>query len=372
MLLTAYDTVSRASGFWRIAEAGGKPEKILMDDVSFGRLSPSKEGGLLHYTRQSFSEYPDVWVTDTEFSFHRRISHGNPQQAEFKWGSGEVVSWHSTNGTKLEGLLYKPDDFDASKQYPMIVYFYERNSENLHRYPSPVPGRSSVSYSYYVSNGYLVFVPDIPYRLGYPGESAEAAILPGISKLLDTGYVDPEAIGVQGHSWGGYQIAHLITRTDVFNAAVSGAPVSNMVSAYGGIRWASGLSRMFQYERTQSRIGGTLWDETLRFMENSPIFFADRVQTPVLILHNDEDGAVPWYQGIEFFVALRRLERPAWMLNYNGEGHGIGKFQNRRDYAIRMFQFFDHFLRGAPAPVWIERGVPATEKGRTLGLELVK
>jgi dipeptidyl aminopeptidase/acylaminoacyl peptidase len=190
--------------------------------------------------------------------------------------------------------------------------------------------------------------------------------------VLEKGSVDPDRIGVQGHSWGGYQIAYMVTQTDIFAAAEAGAPVSNMTSAYGGIRWGSGMSRMFQYERSQSRIGGTLWNARPQYITNSPVFWADKVHTPLLMLHNDEDTAVPWYQGIEYFVALRRLGKPAWMLNYNGEPHGLRKYQNKKDWAVRMQQFFDHYLMDAPAPVWLAEGVPAVEKGRTLGLELVE
>jgi dipeptidyl aminopeptidase/acylaminoacyl peptidase len=268
-------------------------------------------------------------------------------------------------------VLYKPDNFDASRKYPMMVYFYERLSDNLNDYVVPAPGGSSINISFYVSRGYLVFTPDIPYQVGYPGESAFEAVVPGVQSLVAKGFVDETNIGVQGHSWGGYQIAYLVTKTNIFKAAEAGAPVANMISAYGGIRWGSGMSRMFQYEKTQSRIGGPLWDAPLHFIENSPIFWADKVETPLLMMHNDEDGAVPWEQGIEYFVALRRLGKPAWLLNYNGEDHGLRKEQNRKDWTIRMQQFFDHYLMGAPAPVWLEEGVPATMKGRTLGLELV-
>jgi len=176
---------------------------------------------------------------------------------------------------------------------------------------------------------------------------------------------------VQGHSWGGYQAAYLITQTDLFAAAVAGAVVSNMTSAYGGVRWGSGMSRMFQYERTQSRIGGTLWEETPKYLDNSPLFYAERVETPLLMMHNDEDGAVPWYQGIELFMALRRLDKPVWMLNYNGQPHWVTTWATQQDYARRMQQFFDHHLKGAPPARWMVEGVPAVEKGRSLGLELV-
>ena len=372
LLLSAFDRQDKSSGFWRDHLAGGEPSAIVMEPKSFSTPVRAKRGDVLYYTRSDYAEFPDLWVSDLDFAVTKRVSDANPQQKHFLWGTAEPFEWHSTDGVPLQGILYKPERFEESHTYPLVVYFYERLSDRLHRYHAPNPGRSSVAYSYYTSNDYLVFLPDIPYRTGYPGPSAEAAILPALTKLIDTGFVDERAIGVQGHSWGGYQIAHLVTRTNVFAAAVSGAPVSNMTSAYGGIRWSSGMSRMFQYERSQSRLGGSLWEVPNRFWENSPIFFADKIETPVLILHNDEDGAVPWYQGIEFFVALRRLSKPAWLLNYNGEAHGLGKFANRRDYARRMSQFFDHYLKGAPPPVWMVEGIPATMKGRTLGLELVE
>lgn len=252
----------------------------------------------------------------------------------------------------------------------MIVNFYERSSNRLNQHRAPYPGRSTINYSFYASRGYVIFNPDVPYTVGYPGESAEKAVISGTLAMIDEGYIDKDRIGVQGHSWGGYQIAHLITRTNIFRCAESGAPVVNMFSAYGGIRWGSGLSRMFQYENTQSRIGGTIWDYPTRYIENSPIFFLDKIETPVLILHNDEDGAVPWYQGIEFFVGLRRLGKPAWLLNYNGEPHWPVKRQNRLDFNVRMQQFFDHYLKDAPLPIWMEQGVSPIEKGINQGLEL--
>jgi dipeptidyl aminopeptidase/acylaminoacyl peptidase len=185
-------------------------------------------------------------------------------------------------------------------------------------------------------------------------------------------FIDRENMGLQGQSWGGYQIAYLVTRTNMFKAAMAGAPVSNMVSAYGGIRWESGRSRQFQYESTQSRIGGTLWEKPLRYIENSPVFFADKIETPLLIMHNDADGAVPWYQGIEMFMAMRRLSKPVWMLVYNDEAHNLTKWPNRMDLSVRMYQFFDYYLKGAPAPVWLRDGIPAVEKGRNHGYDLVE
>ena len=214
----------------------------------------------------------------------------------------------------------------------------------------------------------MVFVPDIPYEVGYPGESALDAVVPGVLELLGRGFVDPARIGVQGHSWGGYQIAYMVTKTNLFAAAEAGAPVSNMTSAYGGIRWQTGMSRMFQYERTQSRIGGTLWDERDRYIHNSPLFFADKVRTPLLMMHNDEDGAVPLVPGHRAVHGPARLQKPVFLLNYNGEAHGLRRQATRRTGPSRMQQFFDHYLLDAPAPRWMAEGVPAVDKGHDLGL----
>jgi dipeptidyl aminopeptidase/acylaminoacyl peptidase len=210
-------------------------------------------------------------------------------------------------------------------------------------------------------------MPDIVYTIGYPGQSALKCVLPGIQAVVDKGYVNEQAIGIQGHSWGGYQIAYMITQTNRFKAVAAGAPVSNMTSAYSGIRWGTGLPRQFQYEKTQSRIGGSLWQFPMRFVENSPVFMADRVRTPLLMLHNDQDDAVPWYQGIEYYLALRRLGKEVYMFNYIGELHGLRKRANQKDYTVRMQQFFDHYLKGAPRPEWMERGIPYRE--RTAGVQ---
>ncbi|GMQ80641.1 MAG: prolyl oligopeptidase family serine peptidase [Rhodothermia bacterium] len=371
LLLSVLDYSTKNGGFYRDKINGKKnPEKIVMGPSVWGTPRKAKEADVLILTSQSFTDFPDYYATDVKMTEFRPISNANPQQDEYTWGTSELYSWTSTDGQRLDGILYKPDDFDPSRKYPMMVYFYEKNSNNLNRHHAPRAGSSSISYSFYVSRGYLLFVPDIPYKVGYPGESAVNAVMPGITSLIGEGFVDAKRIGVQGHSWGGYQIAYMVTQTNLFAAAEAGAPVSNMTSAYGGIRWGSGLSRMMQYEQSQSRIGGTLWNALQKYIHNSPLFQADKVETPLLIMHNDEDGAVPWYQGIEYFVALRRLGRPVWMLNYNGEAHGLRQYKNRKDWSIRMQQFFDHYLKGDPAPVWLKEGVPAIKKGKTLGLEI--
>ncbi|MCH7602906.1 MAG: S9 family peptidase [Planctomycetes bacterium] len=372
MLLSAINLGTKDAGFYRDQARGtDKPVKLIMSDERFGRPRKAEETDTLMLTRERFDTFRNLWVSDADFADINQISNANPQQDQYRWGTSELIEWNSTHGETLQGFLCKPDGFDPSRKYPLMVYFYERNSDNLHQHVAPEPFRSIINRTFYVSRGYLVFVPDIPYRNGYPGESAMNAVMPGITHLMNQGFVDEKRIGVQGHSWGGYQIAYMVTRTNLFAAAEAGAIVSNMTSAYGGIRWGSGLSRMFQYEKTQSRIGGTLWNAQQRYIENSPVFWADKIETPLLMMHNDNDGAVPWYQGIEMFVSMRRLGKPVWMLNYNGEPHNLLKWQNKKDWATRMQQFFDHYLKDAPAPVWLEEGVPAMKKGKTLGLELV-
>ena len=371
-LLTAFHEESKQDGFSRLNELGSAPAVLVQADKHYGWAVSVENSDRLLVTVEDFQNSADMYWSEGEFNDLKKLSSINPQQSEIKWGMAELTSWRSNNGEQLQGIVYKPEDFDPNKKYPMIVYFYERYSDDIHRYYTPGPSRSIVNFSYLVSHDYVVFVPDIIYRDGYPGPSSYDCVIPGVQHMIQQGYVDADRIGVQGQSWGGYQTAYLVTQTDIFAAGFAGAPVSNMTSAYGGIRWGSGLSRQFQYERTQSRIGGTLWDYPERYIENSPVFFADRVNTPVLIMHNDEDGAVPWYQGIEYFMALRRLNKPAWMLVYNGEAHNLMKWHNRMDLDQRMYQFFDHYLKDAPAPVWMTEGVPAKVKGKEYGFELSK
>ncbi|MFN3848705.1 MAG: prolyl oligopeptidase family serine peptidase [Spirosomataceae bacterium] len=370
LLFRVFDNKTKQSGF--VSYNNSKISPLIMGDYNFTFATKSKQSDAVLFQRSNFRECPDLYATDLSFKNIKKISDANPQQKDYSWGTVEMVKWNSLDGIPLEGLLYKPEGFDPSKKYPMITYFYEKESDNINDYREPSPSRSAINYSYYVSNGYVLFVPDIVYKIGYPGESAYNCIIPGVQSIVNKGFIDEKRLGVQGHSWGGYQTAYLITKTNLFSAAESGAPVVNMTSAYGGIRWGTGLSRQAQYEYTQSRIGGNLWDKYPLYIENSPLFSIPKVKTPVLILHNDADDAVPWYQGIEMFMALKRLNKPTWLLNYNGERHGIMQRHNRKDFSMRMSQFFDYYLKDAPMPQWMKDGVPAAEKTLNYGLEAAK
>ncbi len=359
-LLGAENLQTRDTGFYRLT-LGQKPKLLVMGARKYGTPTKAKASEAMIFTVGTFNHYPDYYAADADFNDMKRVTDINPRVKEFNWGQSEIISYKSLDGVALNGILVKPENFDPNKKYPMIVYIYERLTDTYHAFKLPSAG-TSINPTYYASNGYLVLMPDIAYKIGHPGQSALKCVLSAIQAVADKGFVDEKAIGIQGHSWGGYQIAYLVTQTDRFKAAAAGAPVSNMVSAYGGIRWGTGLPRQFQYEKSQSRIGETPWQAPMKFIENSPIFMADRVTTPLLMLHNDADDAVPWYQGIEYFLALRRLGKEVYMLNYNGQPHGLTKKSCQRDYTLRMQQYFDHHLKGAPMPEWMARGVPYLER----------
>ncbi len=339
---------------------------LILSDNDYSNPVKSKNAEQYIWQRSSYIEYPDLWTSTSTFTEVKKLSVANPQQRNYIWGTVEHVGWESFDGGQLRGLLYKPENFDPTKKYPMIVYFYEKYSDKLNTHYAPVPSRSIINFTYYNSNGYIVFVPDITYRIGEPGRSAYDDIMSGTMAMTKLPYVDEDRMGIQGQSWGGYQVAYLVTQTGLFKAAMAGAPVSNMTSAYGGIRWESGMVRQFQYEHGQSRLGANLWENRDLYIENSPIFYANHITTPLLIMSNDNDGAVPYYQGLELITAMRRLNKPAWLLCYNGDSHNLTKLPNRHDLSIRMSQFFDHYLKGAPAPLWMEKGLPAVVKGKEL------
>ncbi len=367
-LLSGFNETTKGSGFYESTLTKPTAPKTLLAGnflLRFGMKARNSDA--VTYTAETFEQYPEVRLSDLRFRKPIQLTREGSQQEGIRWGTTELVSWTSADGIPLEGVVYKPAGFDPTRKYPMIVNFYERNAETLHSYHMPEPGRSTIDYHMYNSLGYIIFNPDVRYRDGYPGQDCFNAVMPGIDLLVARGYVNEKAIGAQGHSWGGYQVAYLATRTNRFAAIESGAPVVNMFSAYGGIRWGSGMARSFQYEHTQSRLGGTPWTAPERFSESSPLFTMDKVQTPILIMHNDADGHVPWYQGIEYFVALKRLGKPTWMLNYTGEPHWPMKMANRIDFQHRMLQFFNHYLQGAPMPQWMQEGVPAVKQDFELG-----
>ena len=372
MLLSVFDYADKYNGLATLKY--GKPQAPaieVLDGHAYTQIRKAKNAEVFTWQRANFSELPELWLSKgTKFANATQLTDAHPDSKEYSWGTARLERWYAYDGAPSDGVLYVPDNIDPDKKYPMLCVFYETGSEDLYTHYTMQPSWSWVNYPFYVSRGYVIFVPDINYTSGRPGEDAYNYVCSGVEEMCRRyPWIDKDRIGIDGQSWGGYQTAYLVTRTDMFACAGSGAPVSNMTSAYGGIRWESGDSRQAQYEQGQSRIGGDLWSMRDFYVANSPLFRADRVNTPLLIMHNDADGAVPWYQGIEYFMALRRLGKPVWMLQYNGEAHNIKARKNRKDITRRLQQFFDHYLKDDPMPKWMKKGVPMLRKGQEWGFE---
>jgi dipeptidyl aminopeptidase/acylaminoacyl peptidase len=369
LILRVFNEKNKQAGFAHLHLGFDKePHLYQLGSYTLGNLIKAKNANAYVYTKETFSQSPNInFSADLELSM--QLSNINPQQKEYNWMTAELFTWKAYDGKTATGIVYKPENYDPKKKYPMIAYFYETLSDGLYNYLPPAPTPSRLNIPFFVSRGYIVLAPDIHYVKGYPGKGGFDYVVSGARALVKKGWVDSTKMGIQGQSWGGYQVAHIITRTNLFAAAWAGAPVANMTSAYGGIRWESGMNRQFQYEKSQSRIGASLWEKQSLYIENSPLFHLKKVTTPLVIMANDNDGAVPWYQGIEMFTAMRRLNQKVWMLNYNGEAHNLVERKNRKDIQIREQQFFDWLLKGEKPAIWLKSGVPATEKGKTWGLE---
>ena len=364
LLLATTNDETKASGYYRVNLTGtAAPEKLIMLDKQLGAPTKAKHAETLVFTESRFDEFPDLWVSDTNFASPQKVSNANPQQADFVWGKAENIKYINADGKTLNAMLIKPENFDPTKKYPMMVYIYEELSQGLHGYRAPNVG-TSVNLSRYVSNGYIVLQPDIVYETGLPGAERD--------EVRDPGDPDGGAAGLhrsEAHRHPGPLVGrlpdHLHDHADrhLSPPCRRARRCSNMISAYGGIRWGTGMVRQFQYEKTQSRIGATPWDAPLQFIENSPIFWVERINTPYLSIHNDADDAVPWYQGIEFNLAMRRLGKEAYMFNYNGEPHGLRNRDNMKHWTVHMDEFFDHYLLGKPRPAWMDKGVSFLDKG---------
>jgi dipeptidyl aminopeptidase/acylaminoacyl peptidase len=368
IVLHARDEDTGDQGFWQVRAAGPAafaPQRIVMLPKAVTFVAKARSAERIAVFEQSFAELLDLWSAPDAAAPLVRLSEANPQRAAYLWGDETLVSYRSTWGVPLRGILYTPENLDRRKKHPMLVYFYERFSDLFHAMPFTTPApNTSPTLIRYVSNGYVVFVPDVAYRVGHPGESALDCILPAVDAVVRRGFVDPARIGIAGHSWGAYQIAYLLTRTNRFRAAEAGAAVANMTSAYGGIRLESGRVRESQYETGQSRIGSTPWDRTDLYIENSALFHLRAVNTPYLTIANDLDGAVPQAQGIEFFTGLRRLGKEAYLFSFDGEDHNLKGREQLKYWTVHLDEFFDRFLLGKPAPDWMTHGVDFLHRGR--------
>ncbi len=360
LLLSSYHDLQKNFGFYRARADTPGVSRLLEEDRMFRFVAKAESASRVLFTRQDYDEFPDLWVADdTSFTGARKLTEVNPDLDEFAWGTSELTEWMSADGTPLQGVVIKPGNYEEGKRYPVLVYYYRFFSQRLHEFNQPAVNHRP-SFPLYASNGYVVFLPDVRFEVGRPGFASTKSVVPGVQHLIDIGIADPDAIALHGHSWSGYQTAFMVTQTNIFKTAIAGAPVGNMTSAYSGIRLGSGLARQFQYEMTQSRLSGDLWSARADYIDNSPVFFADKIQTPMLILHGDIDDAVPWEQSIELYLAMRRNGKEAVFLQYNDEPHHPQTYANKLDWATKMKEWLDHYLKGEPAPAWITEGIPYT------------
>ncbi|MGN8226212.1 alpha/beta hydrolase family protein [Gracilimonas sp. BCB1] len=357
LLLTSYHDLKKNFGFYSAKANRSGVNRLMEEDKKFTFVEKAEDANTILYKREAYDEFPNIWVAgNRQFKRTSKLTQLHEDlQKKWNWGKAELIDWLSLDGKFIQGVVIKPNNYDPDKRYPIMTYYYRFFSDRLHDFNEPKTNHRPV-FAQYVSDGYVVFLPDIRFEIGRPGFAATKSLVPGIQKLIEMGIADEDKLGLHGHSWSGYQTAFMVTQTDIFDAAVSGAPVSNMTSAYSGIRWGSGLARQFQYERTQSRIGQSLIEAPEKYIENSPVFFADKITTPMLIMHGDADGAVPWYQSIEMYLAMRRYNKDVVFLQYHDEPHHPQKFSNKLDYAIRMKEYFDYYLKGVGEPEWIIEG----------------
>jgi dipeptidyl aminopeptidase/acylaminoacyl peptidase len=333
-------------------------ERLLWEDASFGWLSKAKHADVYAYGTEDFSRPTEFLVGGPLLKGAVQLTHNAPLASMYTWSAGvRLVNYVSEKGDSLQGALFLPAGYEEGKKYPTIVYYYEKLSQTLHNYNRPDYSRTGWNPTLYTSNGYAVFIPDIVYKVNDPGMSAVWCVIPGVKAAIRTGVIDEQHIGIHGHSWGGYQTAFLVTQTDMFRAAAAGAPLTDMISMYDMIYWNAGVGDMAIFEASQGRLTTGPWDNWDAYRRNSPIYHVKDVHTPLLMLHNDKDGAVDFEQGIEYYNALRRLKKPVTMITYRGENHGLAKRENMRDYSIRMMEFFDYYLKGKPAPDWWIKGV---------------
>ena len=372
--LSAYGEWTKKEGFYRLEN--GELKQLVYDDASFTTPTRATKADVYLFTRQTFTEYPDLRVSGADFTNSKKISDANPQQAEFLWGHRMLVDFKDHDGHRLQALLTLPDDYKPGEKRPMLVNFYEKNSQNLHHYvaPSFVTGMGAIPMQA-TSDGYVTLIPDVYYHTGRSHSDMLEAVEAAVRKVIAMGYADPKHIGINGHSFGGEGAAFIGTRSRLFAAVGVGAGVSDLYQDFnenwgwsyqvpGGNGGGNNGSAYYIYD--QGRWGFSPWDKPDVYMFESALTHVREVTAPFLIMHGTADPTVAFQNGLGLYNALRFNGKDAILLAYLGEGHGLRSLANRKDLTIRYFQFFDHYLKGAPAPKWMTEGVPYLQKDAEL------
>lgn len=352
MMFSVYGDRTKQSGYARM-DANGVTE-LTLQDARVSGLAKAEDSDTYIWRQERYDDSPDLFVGGADLS-GRQVTETNAFVDEFNWGRSELVDFTSTTGVDLQGSLIYPANYEPGKQYPMLVYIYELRSQDLHRWQTP---RETSAYSpaVFSAEGYFVFQPDIVYRAQNPGVSAKECLEPAVAKVLESGMVDPERVGLVGHSWGAYQTAFMLTHSDVFAAGVAGAPLTNMMSMSMSIYWNSGQTDTWIFHESQGRMDQPFWNDVDTYIANSPIFGIENLKNPLLVAFGDDDGAVDFNQGVEMYNAARLAQVPFVMLVYPGENHGLRQEPNQVDYHYRILEWFDSHLKGDEAPTWITEG----------------
>ncbi|MDQ3278831.1 MAG: prolyl oligopeptidase family serine peptidase [Bacteroidota bacterium] len=356
--LSIYGDKTKKFGYAKLE--GGKVEPLIFEDLMVNRLVKAKNAGSFLYVRQDYDKSPSLHYT-SNFKDSRQVVATNPQQTEYYWGKSQLIAYTNKDGKRLQGALFYPANYEPGKQYPMITYIYEELANTVHNYVPPSQ-RSAYNTTNFTSNGYFVFRPDIVYKINDPGISAVDCVVPAVEEVLKTGMIDKNKLGLMGHSWGAYQTSFIISQTNLFKAAIAGAPLTNLISMSNSIYWNTGTPDAKIFETSQGRFDGPWYERMDEHMRNSPMYQAANIKTPLLVAFGDKDGAVDWHQGIEMYSTMRRMQKPHIMLVYAGENHGLAKKENQIDYQKRQKEFFDHFLLGKTAETWISQGMSQQEK----------
>lgn len=363
LTVSAYGDRTKKSGYFE-ATAGADPKPLIWAEKSIGQAQKADNADRVLLTQQTVKEFPDYWVTSTKFNAPKKVTDANPFITEYAWSSGKVLfDYTNSKGKKLQGTITLPANYEPGKKYPMIVYHYEIMSNTHHTFSMPVYD-DRPHMSTYASNGYVVMQPDIVYEIGKPGSSALDCVTAAVKKVIELGYADSKHIGLQGHSWGGYESSFIVTQTDIFAAVVTGAPLTNYISMNNLLYKQTGNINSAILETGQGRMGDnvTPYNSHALWESQSPVYFVNNIKTPFMILQGTADGAVDWNQGLEFFNAARRAGKKVIFLSYPNEPHHLGIKDNQKDFQIRMKQYFDHYLMDKPAPQWMTDGLPQLKK----------
>ncbi len=360
MYLSLFGIWTKRSGYARLDRRRHGQERDLRRQV--GRRTREGRGRRrLRLHVQTFAQPPETLVGGSGLTDAKAVVKTNPFISDYAWGRSELVEYKNEKGERLQGALFYPAGYEAGKKYPMIVYMYERLSDGLHRWSSPSE-RSPYNPAVFTSLGYAVLQPDIVFRPREPGLSVVECVGPAVKKTIAMGVADPARVGIVGHSWGGFDTVYLATHTNLFAAAVAGAPITDLVSNYGNHHWSSGIAETDHIETGQQRMEVPLWEDLQAYIRNSAVFGVHTMKTPLMVAFGDNDGTVHWHQGVELYNIARRAKKDVVMLVYAGEDHGLQKKPNQIDYHRRIVQWFGHYLKNEPAPTWISSGVTVLDR----------